>query len=334
MTVERTDRLLLNPHRQAGLFARRLAEQARSAWFESAEGDRERLWSEYRRSEMGARAEEEAGRFLQLLDGWEGAKVFHAVEFLGAGLPRGDVDHVVLFEHLGFAFVVESKYRLGEAVEETHLPRVLHCAEVVSEVLGLVTWPVLCQALPTLRDDIHGESIERRWSHEGNALLCDAEYLPRSIQDIVGDLEAFRAGNWFFPDQRPSPQPAPIIAPPPELETVTPAPSATTAHAQPAAVEHGGSFARKLTLAFWWLPSFFVVPFGSWLIAGLLTHSKRYFALAVLYAALFIAIGVANVQDLVYAYWALGLLHVTQQSRTVKVRSGARAQRTALTASS
>jgi hypothetical protein len=327
----------LDPHRQAGFFARRQTERARRAWFESAQGDQERLWNEYRRREMGARAEEAAGRFLELLDGWEGAKVFHAVEFRGADLPHGDVDHLVIFDRHEFALVVESKYRLGRDVEETHLPRLIQYTQAVGEVLGIATWPVLCQSLPALRDDPHDESIIRRWTRDGNALLCDAEYLPRSILEIVRDLDAFQAGPWRFPDQRPQPQPA-ETAPTPAPAISTPAtdkaPHRQPLPARPPQTGDNGSLAWRVAVALWWVPSLLALPFISWIIAALLSHSRRYLIPAVAYAALLVVVGLVDNPGLVDAYWLMGFLHVVCQHRPVKADATARAQQAAFTARS
>lgn len=84
--------------------------------------------------------------------------------------------------------------------EETHVPRAIKYAQTVSEVTGMYTWPVVCQALNALRDDVDYEWIGRRWSEQGTALLCDAQWLARSIQEIVNDLDAFRVQEWTFPD--------------------------------------------------------------------------------------------------------------------------------------
>jgi hypothetical protein len=204
MAVQQSGRLILDPDRREGCFARRETERARRTWFYEEGDGIQGLWDEYRRREAGARAEETVGRFLVLLDGWKGAKIFHAVEFRGSGLPRGDIDHLVLFDDLSFALVVESKYRLGGDVEEKLVPLVVQHAKAVSELTGRYVWPVLCQALPALRDDIHDESIGRTWSDAGTALLCDVEWLPLSIMQIVNDLDRFRVQDWTFPDASPT----------------------------------------------------------------------------------------------------------------------------------
>jgi hypothetical protein len=165
----------------------------------------QRLWDELARQDAGAHAEETIGRWLDLLDGWGGAKVFHAVEFRGPGLPDGDIDHLVLIDEAEFAAVVESKYRLSKDVESVLVPRVVEYAAVVSELTGFYTLPVLCQAVVTLRDSSE-ESIRRRWSRDRTALLCDPEWLGGSIQQMAVHLEDFKAGQWDFRQLPPKPK--------------------------------------------------------------------------------------------------------------------------------
>lgn len=195
----------MDPDRREGHFARLGAERARREWWDSdVKGPaEERLWDELARQEAGAYAEETVGRWLEMLSGWGGATVFHAVEFSGSGLPDGDVDHLILIDGLEFAVVVESKYRLSNDVEATLVPRVIEYAAAVSELTGFYTWPVLCQAVTALRDS-NEEAIRRRWSRDGTALLCDVEWVARSIQQIAFNLEDFKAGPWDFPPRTPT----------------------------------------------------------------------------------------------------------------------------------
>lgn len=199
MSAPTSRRLILDKDRPAGFYARREAEKARRAWFYGTNEQRDKLWNEYRR-EMGACAEEAVGRFLDLLAGWSGAEVFHAVEFRGSGLPSGDVDHLILFAEHALAVAVESKYRLGADLGEQYVPRIREHSAAVSEVLRTYTWPVLCQAVEALRDSQHEEWIGRTWIAGGYVLACDALWLARSIMDIVADFDAFRSGGWSFPE--------------------------------------------------------------------------------------------------------------------------------------
>jgi hypothetical protein len=204
MAVEQSGRLIMDPERREGYFARLGAERARQDWWDSdAKGPAEqRLWDELARQDAGAHAEETVGRWLDLLRGWGGATVFHAVEFRGSGLPDGDVDHLVLIEEIEFAVVVESKYRLSKDVEATLVPRAIEYAAAVSELTGYYAWPVLCQAVAALRDD-NEEAIRRRWSRDGTVLLCDVEWVGSSIQQMAAHLEEFQAGRWNFAPLRP-----------------------------------------------------------------------------------------------------------------------------------
>jgi hypothetical protein len=204
MAVGQSGRLVLDPERREGYFARLGAERARRDWYDSElDGPAEqRLWDELARQEAGAYAEETIGRWLDLLDGWGGATVFHAVEFGGPGVPDGDIDHLVLIDGAEFAVVVESKYRLSKDVEAVLVPRVLEYAAVVSGLTGFYTLPVLCQAVAVLREDSE-ESIRRRWSRDRMALLCDPEWLGGSIQQMAAHLEDFKADQWDFRPLKP-----------------------------------------------------------------------------------------------------------------------------------
>ena len=198
--------MVLDPERREGHFARLGAERARRDWNDSQlQGPAEqRLWDELARQEAGAYAEETVGRWLDLLDGWGGATVYHGVEFRGPGLPDGDIDHLVLIDIPELAVVVESKYRLSQDVEVTLVPRVVEYAAVVSELTGFYTLPVLCQAVAMLRDS-NEEAIRRRWSRDRTAVLCDVEWVESSIQQMAVHLEEFKAGQWDFSPLKPRP---------------------------------------------------------------------------------------------------------------------------------
>lgn len=204
----RQSRVLLDQSRKPGNFARRHTERVRREWFEAGlvgyeeidEDRRAGLWNEYRRQEAGTQAEETVGRFLDLLRGWKDAKVFHSVKFQGQGLPTGDVDHLVVFEELFFAFAIETKYRLNEHEMPSRISKITEHADLIQNLKGWYTWPVLCEAAVGVRDN--ERQIGRYFTANGTVLVTDAIHISSAITWILTEYEDFGLGNWTFPERR------------------------------------------------------------------------------------------------------------------------------------
>jgi hypothetical protein len=207
-------RLLLDPSRRPGAYARSLAEAARREWFESRCGDdvdteqgrarSDALWASFRRAESGALAEETVGRFLALLPSWlPNTEVIHGVEFRGLGLPRGDIDHLVVVRDLSFALAVETKFRLYDDEIPDHRERIKERAAAAEEVTGWWTYPALCQAAAAVTDRDDEWVIERQFADHGSVLLADALNITTAIAWIVTEFETFRKGGEpIFPEHR------------------------------------------------------------------------------------------------------------------------------------
>jgi len=210
----RRHRLLLNPSRRPGEYARSQAEAAWREWFESRCGDdvdteqgqarSDKLWASLRRAESGALAEETVGRFLALLPSWlPNTEVYQSVEFRGGGLPRGDIDHLVGVRDLSFALAVETKFRLYDDEIPDHRERIKERAAVAEEVTGWWTYPVLCQAAAAVTDNDDEWIIERQFVDHGKVLLVDALNITTAIGWIITEFESFsKGGEPIFPEHR------------------------------------------------------------------------------------------------------------------------------------
>jgi uncharacterized RDD family membrane protein YckC len=219
-------RLILDRTRREGYFARLRAEEARTRWFESRtkdvpQAERDELWGTYRRREVGAYAEETAGRFLNQLRGWRtDCWVYHAAEFRGLpGGSIGDVDHLVVFRELGFAFAVETKFRVTDDTVANFGAQAQRAAETAQRY-GDFSWvfPVLCDAEGSFRGGRRGFELD------GTTLVATAEDLPDALLWPVVEFDDFRIGGWRFPEHRKLPAPpTALVDPPPSPERFPPA---------------------------------------------------------------------------------------------------------------